>query len=215
MDKDATLQAVTDIRKLAGYTLRESADDEDTIYDDLLGDMFNKFRASQTDRAVGLVIDYLINVPIHAGRTRDRGRERPRQSVIENAIKFLMWMGDPNAIPAIERIANTERLIRVRDDFGEWDTAPNDEEREFAAYAIEVMHAIQERGYETCGKCNGSGRVRCESCDGTGEIVTIVEKKQLFRSKEERMVENCDVCAGHAKVTCERCEGIGKLLPEV
>lgn len=215
MDKNATIQAVAEIRKLAGYTLRESPDEDDTIYDDLLGDMFHKFLSSQSERAVGLVIDYLENVPLNDGRARDRGRERPRQSIIEDAIKFLMWMGEARAIPAIERISNTERLIRIRDDFDEWDTAPNDEERAFAAYAIDVIHAIQEHGFETCGKCNGSGRISCASCGGTGEVVTIVEKKQLFRSKEDRIVENCEDCQGHAKVTCDICDGMGKLLPEV
>lgn len=54
-------------------------------------------------------------------------------------------------------------------------------------------------GYE-CSGCGGSGRVVCESCDGTG------------KSKTSRSGARCATCAGEGSGTCTVCDGKGGLI---
>lgn len=64
------------------------------------------------------------------------------------------------------------------------------------------------RGISTCPDCNGSGRIKCDECDGTGKtgIYTCSECDGYGQFK-------CLLCKGNGEIkgNCGTCRGLGKI----
>lgn len=64
---------------------------------------------------------------------------------------------------------------------------------------------------EKCTKCNGTGRMVCPSCGGTGTHAVQVEDRNAYGMVVGTHYENrpCLECNGAGKVTCDACNGRG------
>lgn len=58
-------------------------------------------------------------------------------------------------------------------------------------------------GEEICPTCSGSGKVKCEYCDGAGGEWKV--------SGGEKVWDECPVCRGSGEMTCKVCRGEGGL----
>jgi DnaJ-class molecular chaperone len=59
---------------------------------------------------------------------------------------------------------------------------------------------------ETCSRCNGSGRIPCPACGGSG---TAEQLNEGYEKREKRIV-SCASCHGAGSRTCGSCGGSGK-----
>lgn len=55
----------------------------------------------------------------------------------------------------------------------------------------------------SCPKCDGSGKVPCQGCGGTGGV-------KDYSRKEEARWSSCSGCHGTGERTCTACGGTGK-----
>lgn len=175
-------EAMRAIQRLS-YGRRGSLDDEnDALRPNALDTGRLVTEGIHLHEAVQPAITYLTHVPLD--KRDSSGAEMPPEGVISDLINILAGMGDKRAIPALTRIANTERKIRI---WEREDTAghpidaehyarqvSNDYERDIAKTAIQT---ILSQKYETCPQCNGNRTLPCSSCAGTGEGWRAGEKK--------------------------------------
>ena len=63
---------------------------------------------------------------------------------------------------------------------------------------------------KVCQYCNGTGRILCLKCDGTG-----FKKDFDYDSSTSRMEDiYCDVCDGSGHIDCLPCQGTGRVIPD-
>lgn len=55
-----------------------------------------------------------------------------------------------------------------------------------------------------CPKCYGKGRIRCQSCNGTGIL-----KGQVHIYRPDDVLGKCTFCRGTGTLVCSRCNGRG------
>lgn len=214
---ELAVQAAKDIRqlnkRLSGYGSIGSDDPHKIISD--IADIFDNFQKKMTRDGIVPTTRYLLSVPLLDGQAATSSPEVPDTKTIQSAVNYLMWMGDARAFPALNRIQSLHRVIRVAAPNDNWDTTPNNEERELVTRAIKMIHAIQDQGYRTCEECFGEGYTYCTACGGSGKRHWIETKKEWFKTKEIEHTEVCLGCQGHGKFVCRECGGLGKFLPTI
>ncbi len=62
----------------------------------------------------------------------------------------------------------------------------------------------------TCNVCNGYKALRCNSCNGSGIVVTQVWNPYMMRYQP--IQQYCGYCGGRGGFTCSRCSGYGYLV---
>ena len=63
--------------------------------------------------------------------------------------------------------------------------------------------------YILCQHCNGAGKIKCPSCEGSGREQYV---DGYFASGEERIKTGaCPTCFGSGKIDCPKCNGLGKI----
>lgn len=212
--------AAKDLYRCAGSN-PPSSGIEDLVFglsNNWLSICIQKLKDQRVKSAVLPAIDYLINVPLISGSAtsfRLTSQAKPGSSIIEGLIDFLALMGDERAIPALSRIANTHRTIPIAVPGDEWEMVTNDHEREKAEWGIKVIRVIQERGYDTCNSCKGTGKITCDSCKGSGQIQTIKVTRVFGIKRELREVQTCYQCQGQKTRVCYFCNGFGNMIPKL
>lgn len=178
------------------------------IFSDHVARVIDSLKKEQCREAIVPVTTYLIHVPLFDGSGDTESSytaPQPGVHIIEKAVDFLAWMGDPQGLPALQRIASTHRNIPALFQDEHYEDAPNDHERAHAEWAIRMIQAVQSKGYSLCQDCNGQGRYACRNCRGSGKV----KKRFLLWRRKVR----CPECYGAMKVECGNCSGFGKLLP--
>lgn len=59
---------------------------------------------------------------------------------------------------------------------------------------------------ENCSFCNGSGKLPCSGCAGTGKV----KESTAGAAKSDSGWAPCARCNGKGEITCPRCKGSGK-----
>lgn len=200
-------RAVEELYGLAGWA-RVVLPPGYLIFSQHVARLIESLKKEQCTEAVLPVITYLLHVPLFDGSGSTKSNYAPPKPdvyIIETVVNFLAWMGDPQAIPALQRLTNTNRNIPLLLQDDHYADAPNDHERAHAAWAIKIIQAVQSKGYRLCQSCNGLGSYYCPTCKGAGTV-----KKRFFLWKRKM---RCPDCYGAKTIECSNCEGFGKLLP--
>lgn len=200
-------RAVDELYRLAGWA-RVVWPPGYLLFSDHVARVIDSLKKEQCREAIVPVTTYLMHVPLFDGSGSTKSSytaPKPGVHIIEKAVDFLAWMGDPQALPALQRIASTHRNIPALLQDEHYEDAPNDHERAHAEWAIRMIPAVQSQGYNPCQSCNGQGRYACSNCKGSGKV----QKRFLLWRRKVR----CPECYGAMTVECSNCGGFGKLLP--
>jgi hypothetical protein len=127
-DMDLANEAITELLRLGR---------ENHVYDFAM--IFETLKKNNITSAVAPTINFLLHVPIKDGGAGSSLVEKPDTREIRAAVDFLKSMGDEKAIPALTRIANTHRTIRIAAQYDEWEKEPNNDERAEAERAIQAI----------------------------------------------------------------------------
>lgn len=69
---------------------------------------------------------------------------------------------------------------------------------------------IDDHAKDVCVRCNGSGRVSCSACDGSGTVTRYKSSINLGSgSKTYKVKETCKACHGSKYLDCPHCGGSG------
>jgi hypothetical protein len=200
-------QAVDELYGLAGWA-RVLMPARYLIFSDHVARVINSLRKEWCREAIMPVTAYLIHVPLLDGSGNTQSTytaPKPATHIIEAAVDFLAWMGDPQAFRALRRIASKYRNIPTESHAGQYEDAANDQERAHAEWAMKMIDAVQSQGYRICQSCNGQGRNACHTCKGLGTV----KKRYLLWNRKRR----CPECYGAMSIECSNCSGFGRLLP--
>ncbi|MFX0095778.1 MAG: hypothetical protein ACFFBD_28830 [Candidatus Hodarchaeota archaeon] len=69
---------------------------------------------------------------------------------------------------------------------------------------------IYDLKLKPCAKCKGGGKIKCNSCQGSGKLfaeVNVIVDAQ--KPRKEKFGYQCGTCAGTGHVPCASCSGIG------
>jgi len=63
----------------------------------------------------------------------------------------------------------------------------------------------------TCKECNGSGKMICPTCDGSGVTGSVVDHVADLLTLGVGGFDHCTECYGRKYVDCDACDGSGKV----